>query len=201
MVYRTYMSESGEENRLGQRGLSLLRRFGRNSSAAAALEFAIVAGPFLVLLFGIIAVALAFAANMTLESAVEQGARLIRTGQAQSQGFDAARFRTEVCKYLTPPLSCAGLKLDVRTCSNFGGCQLTDPLDNNGNIQSGLSYAPGVGGDIVIVRAFYEWDLLAKLPIMPVGNNQSVDTRLSNMANGNRVLIATAVFRNEPFKL
>jgi hypothetical protein len=63
-----------------------------------------------------------------------------------------------------------------------------------------LSYTPGVGGDIVIVRAFYEWDLLAKLPIMPVGNNH-IDTRLSNMPNGDRVLIATAVFRNEPFKL
>jgi hypothetical protein len=194
------MSECGEENRLGQRGLSLLRRCGRNSSAAAALEFAIVAGPFLVLLFGIIAVALAFAANMTLENAVEQGARLIRTGQAQSQGFDAARFRTEVCKYLTPPLSCAGLKLDVRTCSNFGGCPLTNPLDSSGNITSGLSYTPGVGGDIIIVRAFYESDLLAKLPIMVVGNI-NIDTRLSNMPNGDRVLIATAVFRNEPFKL
>jgi len=194
------MSECGKENRRGQRGLSLLRRFGRNSSAAAALEFAIVAGPFLVLLFGIIAVALAFAANMTLENAVEQGARLIRTGQAQSQGFDAARFRTEVCKYLTPPLSSAGLRLDVRTCSNFGGCPLSNPLDSSGNITSGLSYTPGVGGDIVIVRAFYEWDLLAKLPIMPVGNNH-IDTRLSNMPNGDRVLIATAVFRNEPFKL
>ena len=195
------MSGKQLENRLGQRGLTLLGRFGRNSSGASALEFAIVAGPFLALVFGILAVGLAFVANSTLENAVEQGARLIRTGEAQSQGFDAARFRTEVCKYLTRPLSCAGLKLDVRTCSNFGGCPLTDPLDSSGNIKSGLSYAPGVGGDIVVVRAFYEWDLLAKLPIMPIGNNQSVDTRLSNMPNGNRVLIATVAFRNEPFKL
>ena len=196
------MSERGkqQENRLGQRGLG---GFGRNSCGASALEFAIVAGPFLALVFGIIAVALVFVANMTLENAVEQGARLIRTGAAQSQGFDAAKFKTEVCKYLTGPLSCAGLELDVRTCSNFGGCPLTDPLDSSGNLKSGLSlsYAPGVGGDIVVVRAFYEWDLLAKLPVMPVAKNKSIDTRLSNMANGNRVLIATAVFRNEPFKL
>jgi len=197
------MSEGGKqlENRLGQRRLTRLGGFGRNSSGASALEFALVAGPFLLLVFGILAVGLAFAANMTLENAVEQGARLIRTGQAQSQGFDAARFKNEVCKYLVGPLSCAGLKLDVRTCSNFGGCTLRDPLDSSGNLNSiGLSYAPGVGGDVVIVRAFYEWDLLAVLPIMPVGNNQSVDTRLSNMPNGNRVLIATAAFRNEPFK-
>jgi hypothetical protein len=201
-VYLTCMSEGGKqlESRLDRRGLTLLGGFGRNSSGASALEFAIVAGPFLALVFGILAVGLAFVGNMTLENAVEQGARLIRTGQAQSQGFDAARFRTEVCKYLTRPLSCAGLKLDVRTCSSFGGCPLTNPLDSSGNITSGLSYAPGIGGDVVIVRGFYEWDLLAKLPILPIGHNKSIDTRLSNMSNGNRVLIATAAFRNEPFK-
>jgi hypothetical protein len=200
-VYRTYMSEGGKqlENRLGQRGLTRLGGFGRNSCGATALEFAMVAGPFLALLFGIFAVGLIFGANMTLEHAVEQGARLIRTGEAQTQGFDTARFKAEVCKYLVG-LPCAGLKLDVRSCSNFGGCHLTNPLDSSGNLNSGLSYAPGVGGDVVIVRAFYEWDFLAKLPIMPIGNNQ-FDTRLSNMPNGNRVLIATVAFRNEPFKL
>jgi Flp pilus assembly protein TadG len=180
------------ENRQGQRGSGRLGGFSRNSSGATALEFAMVAGPFLLLLFGILAVGLLFVGNMTLEHAIEQGARLIRTGEAQTQGFDAGRFKSEVCKYLTAPLSCGGLKLDVRTCSSFGSCQLTNPLDSGGNLISGFSYEPGVGGDIVIVRAFYEWDLLAAMP--PA-------VRLSNMPNGNRVLIATAAFRNEPFKL
>lgn len=178
-----------------------LRALGSNSSGASALEFALVAGPFLVLLFGILAVGLVYVVNMSLEKAVDQGARLIRTGEAQSQGFDAARFKSEVCKYLIAPLSCSGLKLDVRSFSSFGGSNLTNPLDSSGNLKSGFSYAPGVGGDIVIVRAFYEWDLLSKLPIMPIWKNLSVDTRLSNMPDGNRLLIATVAFRNEPFKL
>ena len=188
------MSEGGKqlENRLGQRLLNLLGGFGRNSSGATALEFAIVAGPFLLLLLGIFAVAFVFAGNMALENAAEQGAQLIRTGEAQTQGFDAARFKTEVCKYLTTPLSCGGLRLDVRTFANFGSATLTNPLDSSGNLKSGFGYAPGVGGDVVVVRAFYEWDVLAALP--PI-------IRLSNMASGNRLLIATVAFRNEPFKL
>ena len=196
------MSEGGKqlENRLGQRGLTRFGGLGRNSSGSSALEFALLAGPFLLLVFGILAVGLLFAANMTLENAVAQGARFIRTGQAQGQGFDAGKFKSEVCKYLTSPLSCGGLKLDVRTFSSFGSSNLTNPLDSSGNLKSQFSYAPGVGGDVVIVRAFYEWGLLATLPIMPIWNNQSVDTRLSNMPNGNRLLIATAAFRNEPFK-
>ena len=166
--------------------------FVRESSGTSAVEFAIVAGPFLLLLTGIIAVGLAFAGNMTLENALEQGARLIRTGQAQSQGFDAAKFKSEVCKHLTAPLSCAGLKLDVQTCTSFAGCNITSPLDSSGNLKSAFGYSPGVGGDIVIVRAFYEWDLLAAMPLA---------NRLSNMPNGHRVVSATVAFRNEPFKL
>jgi len=183
------MGDKHQQARLGQRGL---RGFGRNSSGGTALEFAVVAGPFLLLLFGILAVGLVFVGNMTLENAIDQGARLIRTGEAQSQGFDAAKFKSEVCKNLTAPLSCSGLKLDVKKCSSFGSCQATNPLDSNGNLKSGFNYDPGVGGDVVIVSAFYEWDLLAAMPQV---------IRLSNLSNGNRLLIATAVFRNEPFKL
>ena len=188
------MSEGGKrlKKRLGQRGLSRLGGFGRNSSGATALEFALVAGPFLLLLFGIFAVAFVFAGNMVLENAAEQGARLIRTGEAQTQSFDAARFKSEVCKHLTAPLSCGGLRLDVRTFPSFAASNLTDPLDSGGNLKSGFGYAPGVGGDVVVVRAFYEWDLLAAMPQV---------IRLTNLANGNRLLIATVAFRNEPFKL
>jgi Flp pilus assembly protein TadG len=175
--------------RQGQRGLG---GFGRNASGATVLEFAMVAGPFLLLLFGILAVGFVFLGNVTLENAIQQGARLIRTGQAQSQGFDAAQFKSEVCKYLTPPLSCDGVKLDVRTFPSFGGSDLTNPLDSSGNLKSGFSYAPGGGGDVVVVRAFYSWDLLAAMPQI---------LRLSDLPNGNRLLIATVAFRNEPFKL
>ena len=187
------MSEGGKqlENRLGQCGLIRLGGFGRNSSGTVALEFAMVATPLLLMLLGIIAVGLMFAANMILENAIAQGARLIRTGEAQSQDFDAGKFKSEVCKYLIGPLSCDGLKLDVRTFSTFGSSELTDPLDNSGNLKSEFNYQPGVGGEVVLVRGFYEWDLLAVLPKA---------IRLSNMHHGNRLLVATAAFRNEPFK-
>jgi Flp pilus assembly protein TadG len=178
----------------------------RNSSGSAPIEFALFGSASLLLIFGVFAASFLFVANMTLDNAVDRGARVIRTGEAQTQGFDAARFKSEVCKYLTAPLSCSGLKLDVRTCSSFGGCQPATALDSSGNLNTNLSYNPGAGGDIVIVKAFYEWDFLSNFPVVPLPimsapKIQSVDTRLSNMPNGNRVLIATAVFRNEPFKL
>ena len=171
----------------------------RDCSGSAPLEFAILGSFFLLLMIGILALGLVFVGNMTLENAVDQGARLIRTGEAQSQGFDAATFKSELCKHLTAPLSCANVKLDVKTCSTFGSCDLTPP-DLCSSAPTNLSYNPGVGGDIVVVSAYYEWDLLAKLPILPIWKNRSVDTR-GCMPNGDDMLSARVAFRNEPFKL
>jgi Flp pilus assembly protein TadG len=167
-----------------------LRQFGRDRSGASALEFALVAVPTILLLLAILQIGLVFLANFVLEHATAQGARLIRTGQAQNQGFDAAAFRTEVCKYLTVPLSCGGLKLDVRRFSNFSSTDITNPLDAGGAMKTNFSYDPGVGGDVVVVRGFYEFDIPALFP---------VDISMANMKGGSRVLVATAAFRNEPF--
>jgi Flp pilus assembly protein TadG len=165
--------------------------FAHDRSGASALEFALLAVPAILLLLAVLEVGLVYFANFTLENATQQGARLIRTGQAQAQGFDASKFKSEVCKQVAGPISCTGLKLDVRHFSNFGEIQLTNPLDAGGNLKTNFSYDPGQGGDVVVVRAFYEWDLAAKLP---------KEIGLSNMKNGDRLLIATVAFRNEPFQ-
>lgn len=173
----------------GRRGL---RQFGREASGASALEFAIVALPFILLLFAALEVAVIFFANFSLENAAARGARLIRTGQAQNQKFNAMDFKNEVCKHLSAPLSCAKLSLDVQHFTNFGSTSLTSPLDAGGNMKTNFGYNPGVGGEVVVVRAFYPLDLPAKLPL---------EIRMSNMAGGNHLLVATVAFRNEPFQV
>ena len=187
-------------NQFERSGCGRLSGFNRDSSGASAIEFAIVAPFLLLLLFGILGIALIYSANQALENAVAQGARMIRTGQAQSGGFDATAFKTEVCKHLTALLTCSNLKLDVRTFTNFAGSDLTNPLDASGNLKPTFSYAPGQGGDVVIVRAFYEWDLPAKLSHTFPSIAGTMTMSLGNMQNGNHLLVATQAFRNEPFK-
>lgn len=164
--------------------------FGADESGVSAVEFAIVAAPLLLLLLGVLQVAIVYFANFSLENAVERAARLVRTGQAQS--MSASDLKTKVCEGLSAPLTCAGLKLDVRSYSSFAGAagNLTQPLDSKGNIKSGFSYTPGARGDVMVIRAFYPLDIGALLP---------EEISLSNMASNKRVLVATAAFRNEPF--
>lgn len=179
---------SSNRSRLRRRG-----GFLRDCRGTSALEFAIIAAPLLLLLLAILEVGLVYFANFELDNAVNHGARLVRTGQAQTGNFDAAAFHTEICQKLVTPITCDGLKLDVRHISSFSSAdsELPSPLDANGNLKTDFSYDPGGPGDIVVVRAFFEWDLMAKMP---------KDIALSNMSNGNRLLVSTIAFRNEPFQ-
>src|SRR4051812_32412430 len=74
--------------------LRVVRRFLKKDDGAAAVEFALVATPFLALVFAIMETALVFFAGQTLETAAADSARLIMTGQAQTQGFDQGKFKT-----------------------------------------------------------------------------------------------------------
>ena len=169
----------------------ILRRFARREDGAAAVEFAIVAAPFLALMFAIMETALVFFASQTLETAVADSARLIMTGQAQQSSFTQAQFKSAVCAKILGLFDCVnGIKIDVKTYSNFSAVSSAKPFDANGNLLNNFGYTPGAPGDIVVVRLMYEWPIYVSL----LGFN------LADMAGGKRLIIATAAFRNEPYQ-
>ena len=172
--------------------IGAVRRFACAQDGAAAVEFSLVAAPFLALMFAIMETALVFFAGQTLETAVADSARLIMTGQAQTQSFTAAQFKTQVCAKIGGLFDCAGgLQVDVKTYSSFGSVDNSPPLDANGNLKtSSFGYSPGGPGDIVVVRLMYQWPVYASL----LGFN------LGDMAGNKRLIMATAAFRNEPYQ-
>jgi len=118
-------------------------------------------------------------------------ARLILTGQAQSQGFQQSDFRDAVCARVHGLLDCAnGLQIDVKTYSSFSSITNTKPIDTNGNLQTNFGYTPGNACDIVVVRLMYQWPVYVSL----LGLN-----RLSDLSGNKKLIMATAAFRNEPF--
>src|SRR5207237_7922523 len=150
--------------RAGMMNTRTLRRFARGEDGVAAVEFAMVAAPFLALMFAIMETALVFFASQTLETAVADSARLIMTGQAQSQSFSQAQFKTAVCAKIGGLFDCAGgLQIDVKTYSSFGSVDNSPPLDANGNLKTNFGYQPGGTGDIVVVRLMYQWPVYASL--------------------------------------
>jgi Flp pilus assembly protein TadG len=173
-------------------GFAAARRLIREQDGAAAVEFGLVAVPFLAMLFAIMETALIFFAGQVLESSAVDSARLIMTGQAQNQSFDQAKFKEAVCARVYGLFNCGGgMYVDVKNYSTFASISTTKPIDVNGNLQTGnFGYAPGGPGDIVVVRLMYQWPVYVSL----LGLN------LSDSAGNKRLLMATVAFRNEPYQ-
>jgi Flp pilus assembly protein TadG len=167
-------------------------RFRTDESGSTAVEFSLVAVPFFGLMFAILETALAFFAQSVLDEAVATAARSLRTGQAQQAGLTAQTFKDSICVQLVDLFDCqGGLYVDVSTAASFAAISLTVPVDVVGNLKtSGYNYTPNTkGGDIVVVRAYYQWPVF----VNRLGND------LANMPNGTHLIVGTAAFRNEPF--
>jgi Flp pilus assembly protein TadG len=168
----------------------LARRFVRQQDGVAAVEFAMVAVPFLALTFAILETALVFFAGQTLETAVTDAGRLIMTGQAQTQGWSKDDFKTQVCNRIFGLFDCVnGVYVDVQTYTSFAAINQTPPVVNGVFDQTKLNYNPGNPGDIEVITLYYQWPIY----FSPFG----ID--LANLSNNKRLLVATAVFCNEPF--
>ena len=172
---------------------TVLRRFRRNRGGSAAVEFALVAPVFFALLFAIIETALVFFAGQVLETITQDSARKIMTGQAQTANYSKEQFKENV---VCPPLdlavlfNCANVFVEAKSYPD-----LPQRHDHRADRRleefhaAPCSYCPGSGGDIVVVRMFYQWPLF----VTGLGYN------ISNLAGSKRLLIGTAAFRNEPY--
>lgn len=143
------------------------------------------------MLFAIMETALVFFAGQTLETAAADSARLILTGQAQTQGLNQSSFKNAVCAKILGLFDCQnGVYVDVKKYTSFASVDLSKPIDANGNLKSNFAYDPGGPCEIVVLRLMYQFPVYVSL----LGFN------LSDMSGGKRLLVATSVFRNEPYQ-
>lgn len=160
-------------------------------AGSAAIEFAMIAPVFFVLLMGTIEVGIMFFAQFTLQNAVDDEARQIRTGQVAASSVTQQEFRQAVCDKITPILGCdANLQIDVESYPSFGTANFTSPMTSSNTLDPNLNnFDPGTVCSVVLVRAFYTWNVVTPL-LTPF---------MINMANNEHLITATAAFRNEPY--
>ena len=176
-----------------RRATALLGRFGASARGATAVEFSIVALPFLMLLFAVLELGLIFMISTSLEDSTGDVARRIRTGEMQTTGVTAASFKQQLCDEIILLNDCATrLKVDVRTFDQFDDMdEIEDPINEEGEFDdSATTFQPGGAEDIVLVRAYYKWTLIT--PLM----NES----LQSLSDGSRLITASVAFRNEPYQ-
>lgn len=185
---------------------TILRRFGADGGQAA-LQFAMIAPAFFLLLMGTIEAGVIFFAQSSLQNAVNDTARLIRTGQSACYSLDsnnlcttmtADQFRAKVCGEVGTLLAnCSNdasgnssLQFDVTDYPNgFTGVTNSSPLDAQKNLPRLTAFNTGTACDVVVVRAFYVWPVLTPM----------LNFFLANMNGSYHLLATAAAFRNEPF--
>lgn len=164
-------------------------RFARAERGATAVEFGLVAAPYIALLIAILQVALVMIAQEVLQTATMQAARLIETGQAQTGGMSSAQFKQQICNNASSMFTCSGIYVNVQTFSSFSSISTPSPNQSGTLNTSSFGYSPGADGDIEVVQVYYEWPVFPA----PLGFN------LGNINGNHLLLVATAAFRNEPF--
>jgi Flp pilus assembly protein TadG len=169
------------------------RMRGRGRAGSAAIEFAMIAPVFFLFLFGTIESGVIYFAGTALQNATDDAARMVRTGQAV--GMSVAQFKSQICGEIVGLISAsncsANLQVDIRQYASFSGASYPSVTNSNGSLNtSDMQYPSSLAPcQVVLVRAFYPWNIMTPL-MTPL---------LENAPNGQYVLTAAAAFRSEPY--
>ncbi|MEZ5825600.1 MAG: TadE/TadG family type IV pilus assembly protein [Geminicoccaceae bacterium] len=124
------------------------REVGQDERGVAALEFALVLPPFLLLLFALFELGLILIGDIVLHHAVVATAQAYRDDKSAPADLQSAR--SLVCANLSALLSCGSqLTLDIRPANR---------LDSNASkVIAADGFDRGNDGDLLVVRASYDW--------------------------------------------
>lgn len=177
-------------------GGACLRRFARrlggvlgDRCGSAAMEFALVAPVFLLLILGIMEVSVMFFTSSVIEGATKEAARQIRTGNVQQSVDPVAAFRNELCDALFGIIDCTQVVFNVQTFSSFETVSMPLEVDEDGEIVN-TGFSPGSSSAVTVVRAMYRWEFVTPLiaDIIPAGL-------------GGHLIVSTVAFQNEPYNV
>lgn len=163
-----------------------LRLFHRQDDGATAIEFAFIALPFFALISLVFETATMLFTDISLQNGVNQTARLIRTGQVQTQGISQGRFREILCGNVAFYLDCSKIRVFVTKSS-------TPTFTNRTNLMTATAttqqrWEVGAASEWTLVQVSYDWKLF--IPKISM---------LGNVDENTRRIVAGALFRNEPF--
>jgi Flp pilus assembly protein TadG len=178
----------------------LSARFVRSRDGAAAIEFALLAIPYFLIVFAIIETFVAFTGEQLVSNAVDTLSRQIRTGQITAANTTKADFRGKFCDEVSILITCSGedsskLILDMRSFSKFA--EIPDDIPRkNGDLDATDTFAPGGPASINMLRAYYRWSVVTDLVRPYISGLRPADGSLPKEF----LIVATASFQNEDYE-
>lgn len=175
-------------------------QFLNERKAVAAVEFAIVGLPFLLIIVETFQSALFVYNSASLDNATYAAARKILTGSVQNGNMTAAQFRTNLCSQLPAVMPCSNVIVNLQAFSGasypggydnyVNGTQTAvnmPPLDN-----SQTSFCPGRSDQYIYLQVYYAMPLLGAV-WLPAENTTFQGQTVA-------LVSAAAAFKNEPYQ-
>lgn len=179
--------------RLLHPALARAQAFARDERGVTAVEFGILALPFFTIILAILQTAIMFLATQVLDSAVEDAARRVRTGEAQA--YTITQFRNYMCDYTFGLIDCSQIRVKSQVISSFTSVSNAIPETCGSTTctwdDTWQTFDSGSGScrAVMQVTAYYRYPLLVVLPYF----------NLKNQPDNYRLIGGLRVFRNEPY--
>jgi Flp pilus assembly protein TadG len=146
----------------------------RSQEGSAAIEFALLAIPFFMIIFAIFETFFALIGEQVISDATDTMARRLRTGEI-SKNITQEEFRKQFCAEASVIITCSAdeiskpqkLYIDLRSFAKFADIPTSVPLVTHGSGRdidvSKLGFAPGGAGTINMLRVYYRWPVITDL--------------------------------------
>lgn len=164
--------------------------FWRDRRGVGAIEFALLALPFFLMLFAVFETSVVFVAELTLGQSVDRVARKLRTGEIQQAETSEADFRKDICNGAVLIFDCSKLKVDLKVYTKFSDVPSPSSPVSNGDVSgSGFAYQLAGPKQISALRVYYKWPVVTDI----------MQAFLSDMSDKTHLLFAGAAFQAEPY--
>lgn len=168
------------------------KRWKKETTGTTAIEFSLVAIPFITMMLGIVEIALMYTAGSLLEGSTAAAARMIRTGQLQilNPTDPEAVFREALCSNIRALVSCNSIQIEVVQLPDgfMDAADYAPQFDEDGNLIT-RTFTMGGSSDVVLIRTAYRYPFMTPLLTPILGG-----------ASGSRLLMSTVVLETEPYE-
>jgi Flp pilus assembly protein TadG len=172
------------------------KRFLRDKKGVTVIEFAAIAPVFFFMMGSLMETGLMLFTEYVLQTSVQDAARLVRTGQAQTDSLTEVQFKQQICNSATVIPNCmTNVTVNMVARNNFSDLAAVVPSaisvgNGYGGSSAPPSYSCGAASQAVALIATYDWTFTLPLLAEYYGN---VD------GDSRRRLAGIHIFMNEPF--
>ncbi len=158
--------------------------FADDEEGAVAIEFAVLAVPFFLVLVAILEIAVLLTASMQFEHAVDRVTRRVMTAEVANK---EPAIRNSLCGELVFPVDCTRIRIDYREIADVGAFDLPDPVASGAVNAAAFTFSTTSNPSFFSLRVGYEWPIVM----------QPFVFFLANLNNDSHFIVGTALARVE----